>query len=236
MMLSRFSVPVLHHHHQDPTVCYLDALLQGLSFCESITGERKCLGWSGCGWCIDSDYQYGCCPGGSWPGLPCSNVYGETMRNCDYGWQAGSGQAVPAVPSSSSVPAAPRSANAGPSSISNGPGAIRPMPTAARAHHFKVNVENKCHVAIWVAAQFIHMDDGEWRAEGWWKLNPGEKAYIIDTVNRYLYLYATDQGGRMVWKGDFWDCQTVAAASKVCEWIQKDMGEMQTEFTVPFSC
>ena len=163
---------------RDPQDCQLDAPVQdGLSFCESITGEREVPRVERLRLVYRQRLPVRVLLRGLASARPAlqERLRGDDEEHCDYGWEAGSGQAVPppaAPPSSSVVPAA----------------------APISAHRFKVNVENRCHVAIWVAAQYIHMDDGEWRAEGWWKLDPGEKAYILDTDNRYLYLYATDQG------------------------------------------
>ena len=54
------------------------------------------------------------CPGGREPGVPCTNVYGEVMRNCEKGWQQGAGQTIPAAPDASQQqqPASPPSAAA----------------------------------------------------------------------------------------------------------------------------
>jgi len=38
-----------------------------------------------------------------------------------------------------------------------------------------------------------------WGTRGWWVLNPGEEAYVLDTNNRFFYYYAEATDGSRLW-------------------------------------
>jgi len=52
----------------------------------------------------------------------------------------------------------------------------------------KVNIRNNCHRPIWIAVHY--MLNGSWRTGGYWKLSLGEKAYVVDTDNLFIYFHA----------------------------------------------
>ena len=45
-------------------------------------------------------------------------------------------------------------------------------------------------------------DYGSWGTRGWWNINPGDSAYVLDTDNRYFGYYAESVDG-LVWSGEY---------------------------------
>jgi len=41
-----------------------------------------------------------------------------------------------------------------------------------------------------------------WGTRGWWLIDPGQSAYVLDTNNRYFYYYAESVSDGKVWAGD----------------------------------
>jgi V8-like Glu-specific endopeptidase len=69
--------------------------------------------------------------------------------------------------------------------------------------YFKLHLKNKCHRTIWVAIHTSDLD-AQWTVKGWWKLAPGEKAYVANTRNINYYFHAESDNG-LKWSGDkYW--------------------------------
>lgn len=66
----------------------------------------------------------------------------------------------------------------------------------------KIYFKNNCYKTIWTALHYVDTD-GEWKTEGWWKVQPNEKAYVADTRNRIYYIHAQSEDGQNSWSGDY---------------------------------
>jgi uncharacterized membrane protein len=57
-----------------------------------------------------------------------------------------------------------------------------------------------------IAIMFKHDPCSEygrpWGTRGWWLLNPGEEAYVLDTNNRFFYYYAEATDGSRLWTSE----------------------------------
>lgn len=70
--------------------------------------------------------------------------------------------------------------------------------------YFRVYIRNSCNRRIQAAIHAIELH-GQWVTKGWYILNPGEEAYVADTRNRIIYLYAESiapLSERIYWDGD----------------------------------
>mmetsp|Transcript_2867 Transcript_2867/g.4302 ORF Transcript_2867/g.4302 Transcript_2867/m.4302 type:complete len:279 (+) Transcript_2867:98-934(+) len=101
---------------------------------------------------------------------------------------------------------------------------------------FRVSVRNKCHKTIWVGIHYLwgaRMTTGSpmWSTNGWWKLNPGEKKYIADTRNRYVYF--TGQGSGLSWGSSEyqWNVRGVKH-----NFFEAKLPNSFTHFTMSFTC
>lgn len=81
-----------------------------------------------------------------------------------------------------------------------------------------VTIRNDCSQPIQVAMKYQSMTcqdyevpgcsspdvpaSQKWVSKGWWTVNPGQDAYIADTKNANLYLYAEIPGQDWAWSGD----------------------------------
>ncbi|MEG4085216.1 hypothetical protein [Microcoleus sp. POL10_C6] len=81
-------------------------------------------------------------------------------------------------------------------------------------YYYHVYIQNKTNRPIWVAVNFLQSPPGssgsdsdlavvipaQWRTEGYWKLNPGQKTLILDDEerisNRIIYFHAHDEQGK----------------------------------------
>lgn len=69
-------------------------------------------------------------------------------------------------------------------------------------NYFRLHYENGCHQTIWTALHYRNLDK-QWVTNGWWKLSPGQKAYVANTRNRYYYIYAQNDRGTRRWSGNY---------------------------------
>jgi hypothetical protein len=93
--------------------------------------------------------------------------------------------------------------------------AMSRTPRAGR-DYTRLHVRNDSAVTIWVAVRFMpfRYDDGRtsnlefvgsqpaWITRAWFKLAPGQDAYVGDTNNLIYYVYAKSDDGRRVWSGN----------------------------------
>ncbi len=99
----------------------------------------------------------------------------------------------------------------------------------------KVCIKNDCHRAIDVIVYYL---DGKnspttWQTRGWFSVDPGKKKHVVDTHNRYIYLYGESPSGRKkVWTGDLpqW------FEGERYKFFKVDMGTDLEDFTYAFSC
>ena len=111
-----------------------------------------------------------------------------------------------------------------------------------------VSAKNNSNKTIWVAAYFrvtpFSPSDNScgnggcnppfWRADGYWKLEPGEKALVLNSEdridNRYIYFHAHDAQGRT------WGTSELRenVHGKVQPFFKQDMGSKITNFTQNF--
>jgi uncharacterized membrane protein len=70
----------------------------------------------------------------------------------------------------------------------------------------ELHFRNQTSSEIWVAIMFYSPDncghDGNWGTRGWWAINPGGEAYVLNTNNRYAAFYAESANGA-VWTGPY---------------------------------
>jgi hypothetical protein len=116
---------------------------------------------------------------------------------------------------------------------------------------FFVNVKNNSGRTIWVAAYYRvtptdtsgsciqsvgadNCNSPSWTANGYWKLQPGEKALILNSEdqidNRYIYFHAHDAQGRT------WGTSELKqkVRGEVQPFFKADMGGTITNFTQSF--
>lgn len=74
--------------------------------------------------------------------------------------------------------------------------------TQQPVNYFRIHYHNKCHETIWTAIHYRNMDK-QWETNGWWKLTPGQQAYVANTQNRYYYIYAQNDNGSRTWSGNY---------------------------------
>lgn len=81
--------------------------------------------------------------------------------------------------------------------------------------HFRNHTDHK----LWVCVMFYSPDDcgedGDWGTRGWWGINPGGQAYVLNTDNEYAAFYAESSGG-LVWTGPYGPVYVHQAAFDSC--------------------
>lgn len=66
----------------------------------------------------------------------------------------------------------------------------------------RISVLNTCDSSIRVAIRYFSWNDNAWKSDGWWKVSPGQSAYIGNTANGIIYLYAEAVSRSDIWTGD----------------------------------
>ncbi len=99
----------------------------------------------------------------------------------------------------------------------------------------KVFIKNDCHRVIDVIVYYLDGKNGPatWQTRGWFSVDPGKKKHVVDTHNRYIYLYGESPSGKKkVWTGDIpqW------FEGKRYKFFKVDMGTNLEDFTYAFSC
>ncbi|MEU1882431.1 DUF1036 domain-containing protein [Streptosporangium sp. NPDC020072] len=68
----------------------------------------------------------------------------------------------------------------------------------------ELHFRNRYTARAWIAIMFYSpdgcRDQGQWGTRGWWAVDPGGEAYILNTGNRYAAFYAEAADGA-VWTG-----------------------------------
>jgi hypothetical protein len=99
----------------------------------------------------------------------------------------------------------------------------------------KVFIKNDCHRTIDVIVYYLDGKNGPttWQTRGWFSVDPGKRKHVVDTHNRYIYLYGeTSSGKKNIWTGELpqW------FEGKRYRFFKVDMGTNLEDFTYPFTC
>ncbi len=99
----------------------------------------------------------------------------------------------------------------------------------------RVFVKNYCRHPIEVIVYYLAGQSGpeSWQTRGWFSLDPGQKKYVADTHNRYIYFYGeTPFNSNLAWTGDMlhW------FEGKRYPFFKVDMGTTLKDFTQSFNC
>jgi len=99
----------------------------------------------------------------------------------------------------------------------------------------KVFIKNDCHRTIDVVIYYLDGKNGPttWQTRGWFSVDPGQKKHVVDTHNRYIYLYGeTPSDKKRVWTGDLpqW------FEGQRYKFFKVDMGTNLKDFTYAFTC
>ncbi|GGP90308.1 DUF1036 domain-containing protein [Streptosporangium pseudovulgare] len=70
----------------------------------------------------------------------------------------------------------------------------------------ELHFRNRYVSRVWVAVMFYSpvtcRDHGQWGTRGWWAIDPGGEAFVLNTDNRYAAFYAEAANGA-VWTGPY---------------------------------
>jgi hypothetical protein len=99
----------------------------------------------------------------------------------------------------------------------------------------KVFIKNDCPRTIDVIVYYLDGKNGPttWQTRGWFSVDPGKRKHVVDTHNRYIYLYGeTSSGKKNIWTGELpqW------FEGKRYRFFKVDMGTNLEDFTYPFTC
>ena len=99
----------------------------------------------------------------------------------------------------------------------------------------KVFIKNDCHRTIDVIVYYLDGKNGPttWQTRGWFRVDPGKNKHVVDTHNRYIYLYGeTPSDKKKIWTGDLpqW------FEGKRYRFFKVDMGTNLKDFTYSFHC
>jgi hypothetical protein len=99
----------------------------------------------------------------------------------------------------------------------------------------KVFIKNDCHRAIDVIVYYLDGKNGPttWQTRGWFSVDPGKKKHVVDTHNRFIYLYGeTPSAKKRIWTGDLpqW------FEGKRYRFFKVDMGTSLEDLTYSFNC
>jgi hypothetical protein len=99
----------------------------------------------------------------------------------------------------------------------------------------KVFIKNDCDRAVDVIVYYLDGKNGPatWQTRGWFSVDPEKIKHVIDTHNRYIYLYGeSPTGKKKVWTGDLpqW------FEGERYKFFKVDMGTNLEDFTYSFHC
>ena len=66
----------------------------------------------------------------------------------------------------------------------------------------QVTLTNKCDKQISLALTYLSPNSGNWLAEGWYNIDPGQNKLVIATKSSYIYYYAVASKGKLVWSAE----------------------------------
>jgi uncharacterized membrane protein len=82
--------------------------------------------------------------------------------------------------------------------------------------HFRNSYGPRIHVAIMFYDPGCSSYGSPWGTRGWWGIDYGGQAYVLNTNNRYAYYYAEATDGA-VWTGQFGPIYVPWQAFNLCE-------------------
>jgi hypothetical protein len=101
--------------------------------------------------------------------------------------------------------------------------------------HSAVYAKNECGRSIQVAIYSLTGPEGHeiWDARGWFFMAPGNKKLLVNTHNRYVYIYAESTAGeKLLWSGESYQ----KFKGKPYGFFKVDLGHTLTDFTQSFTC
>ena len=99
----------------------------------------------------------------------------------------------------------------------------------------KVFVKNECNRSIDVIVYYLagQNEPEIWRTLGWFSLARGQKKYVANTHNRYIYFYGEARlEDNLTWTGDILQW----FEGRRYRFFKVDMGTNLADFTQSFSC
>ena len=108
-------------------------------------------------------------------------------------------------------------------------------PLFHRFHEPRIIIKNECHRAIDVIVYYLagKNEPQTWQTRGWFNLASGQKKYVADNHNRYVYFYGeTQQNDKLIWAGDF----SQWFEGKRYGFFKVDTGTNLVDFTQTFTC
>lgn len=101
--------------------------------------------------------------------------------------------------------------------------------------YFKFYVQNNCNRNVRVAVHYYVAENGSgtWRDGGWYTFVPNEKAYLVPSTSRNIYIYAETSDGLSKWSGD--QCNIRLGGQTKCG-KAVNMGPTYLDYTYSLSC
>jgi uncharacterized membrane protein len=99
----------------------------------------------------------------------------------------------------------------------------------------RIYIKNECHRAIDVIVYYLagNNEPRTWQTRGWFRLAAGQKKYVANNHNRYVYFYGqTQQKDKLIWAGDFFQW----FEGKRYRFFKVDTGTNLVDFTQTFTC
>lgn len=85
----------------------------------------------------------------------------------------------------------------------------------------QLHFSNQYGHRLWVCISFHSPTTcgalGDWGTRGWWTIDPGQSAYVLDTGNSRAYFYAEADDGAF-WAGSDWAIHAPQTAFDSCLW------------------
>jgi hypothetical protein len=99
----------------------------------------------------------------------------------------------------------------------------------------RIFIKNECHRSIDVIVYYLagKNEPQTWQTRGWFSLASGQKKYVADSHNRYIYFYGeTQHADKMIWAGDLFQW----FEGKRYGFFKIDTGTTLVDFTQAFTC
>ena len=99
----------------------------------------------------------------------------------------------------------------------------------------RIYIKNECPRAIHVIVYHLaeRNEPQAWKTRGWFNLAAGEKKYVAENHNRYVYFYGeTRHAKKLIWAGDFLQW----FEGKRYGFFKVDTGADLVDFTQTFTC
>ncbi|WP_237078621.1 DUF1036 domain-containing protein [Myxococcus xanthus] len=97
-------------------------------------------------------------------------------------------------------------------------------PGAGLASSFQLHFRNSYGHRIWICISFYDPARcgawGVWGTRGWWTIDNGQSAYVLNTTHRQAYFYAEAANGAF-WAGDTHAIHAPQTAFDSCLWNQR---------------